>query len=78
MNIYKQYTWSAVVKKPSPYFPDENLYDVYEWNIHKLKWVRLTSAQFGNEIYANDAALTISSNIQKMFDTNKEPPPPLE
>ena len=78
MNVFKQYTWSAVVKKPNKYFPDENWYDVYEWNVYTLKWVRLTSAQFGNEIYAIDAAMTISFNTQKMFDANKEPPPPLE
>jgi hypothetical protein len=76
--IFKQYTWTTVTKRPNKYFPDEMMYDVYEWNIYKLKWVKSGSSQFGNETYAIDSALIRSNEIQRMFDANTTPPIPME
>jgi hypothetical protein len=72
--ILKQYTWATVVKRPNKYFPNEMMYDVYEWDIFKLKWVQLGNSQFGNETYALDIASTHSNKIQRMFDANVTPP----
>ena len=76
--IEAQFNWTAIKKVRNKYYPDEYVYDMYEWNLFKMKWVRLTSAS-GFSDFENGArcALMRSNEIQAMFDQNKNPPKPI-
>lgn len=71
--VVAQYRW-AVVKERT----DESgkSYDVWEWNVWKLKWVRLsnTACGYGTLAGAQPVAKERSSEIQDMFDNNQRPP----
>lgn len=68
--IIKQYPFAAVKKQ-------KTFFDVWQWNLYKMKWVRLVSARFSDEVYANRSAERISNEIEEMLKNNQKIPEPL-
>lgn len=78
--VVAQFPWAAVKQTsvdlgsgPLPSF------DVWQWNIHKMKWVRLsnTACGFSDLQGASAVAKEISDETQTALDNNRLPPPPL-
>lgn len=90
-SVVAQFAWTAVKEVTDdikvsglpygspPQFQRKTFYDVWEWNVWKLKWVRLsnTACGFGSKSAAVDCASERSDEIQAMFDSNKQIPTPL-
>jgi len=75
--VVKQYRWTAVKERINE--DGAKSYDMWEWNVWKLKWVRLTNSAcgFGQLVHAADEAKERSEEIQEMFDNNQRPPGPI-
>ncbi len=70
--VVARYRWTAIVKN------NNNLYDMYEWSLWKMKWVKIASAcHFGALKDASNAANLRSNEIDRMFRNNTSPPQPL-
>ena len=53
-------------------------YDVWQWNVYKMKWVRVANAcGYGELANAERDALEMSRETQEMLDNNRTPPEPL-
>lgn len=79
-----QFPWTAVKMRRRPIIangvpqPHYNYsYDMWEWNVYKMKWVRLsnTACGFGEQSDADRCAKERSDEIQDMLDSNKNHPP---
>jgi len=75
--VVKQFPWAAVKKQ----IREDGIasYDVWQWNLFKMKWVRLanTACGFGSASDAAVSAKELSDEIDQMFKNNKNPPPSL-
>lgn len=53
-------------------------YDIWQWNVFKMKWVRVLNAcGYGDLEYAERDAREMSRETQEMLDNNRTPPEPL-
>lgn len=79
--VVAQYDWTAVkeVTDPSRQGLAATSYDVWEWNLFKTKWVRLSNSAcgFGALLSAKRCADERSKEIVEMFRKNQNPPKPL-
>ena len=74
--VVAQYEWAAVKEVIDGLRPS---YDIWEWNLYKLKWVRLTNTAcgFGAKETACSIAQRRSNEISEMLKANSSPPAPL-
>lgn len=54
-------------------------FDIWQWNIFKMKWVRLSNTACGWSSLADSlpAARQLNSEVQDALDNNRQPPPPI-
>lgn len=76
--VVVQYPYCAVKKRQNDDLSFS--YDMWEWNVWKLKWVRLsmTGSGFGEISYADQAAKERNDEIEAMLRNNQTPPPRLD
>lgn len=76
--VVSQFAWTAVKEVNDPQFSSPS-YDMWEWNVWKLKWVRLsnTACGFGSKDGADSCAKERSDEIQAMLVANGKVPNPL-
>lgn len=74
--VVSQHPWTAVKQRVRDGYTS---YDMWEWNVWKMKWVRLanTGCGFGRLSDADRCALERSNEIAAMLANNAQTPPPL-
>lgn len=67
------FRWAAVKRRE---INGDISYDVWQWNLFKLKWVRLsqTACGFYRLSDAKRVAKQLSDEIDRMFESNRQPP----
>jgi hypothetical protein len=85
MSDQMQYRWAAVkarrIEEPGEDgIESYDVYDVWQWNLYKMKWVRLanTACGFSELRNAQACAKGLSDEIDQMLQANKNPPPSLK
>lgn len=71
------FDWTAVKRRVSGPHKDIS-FDVWQWNLFKMKWVRLshTACGFAYKKDADACAKRLSDEIARMLASNRAPPPP--
>jgi hypothetical protein len=71
--IVAQFDWAAVKKRKKDGLVS---YDVWQWNVYKMKWVRLANAGgFGFLRDAAKCAKELSDETEQMLHNNQTKPP---
>jgi hypothetical protein len=73
--VVLQYDWAAV--KENPTHGDKYVsYDIWTWNVYKMKWTRMSNhgCGFGSAADADLAAKSISDETARMLAQNQSPP----
>jgi hypothetical protein len=76
--VVAQFDYAAVKQAPRGEGQPDS-FDVWQWNIFKMKWVRLanTACGFGSLADAKPCAKEISDEIAAAILNNQHPPKPL-
>ena len=76
-NVVHQLDWAAVKKRPSPDGGD--LFDIWTWNVYKLKWTRMSQhgSGFGSAKDALAGAMEENTRTANMLRDNQRKPKPL-
>lgn len=74
--IVAQFDWTFVKSVANPYGEGE-VFDIWQWNLFKTKWTRLsnTACGYGELSDASRDAQKMSNDIQTMLDANRSIPP---
>lgn len=74
--IVKRYPWALIKKRPDPAAEGEWCFDIWRWNVYKLKWVRMSNTACGYSSLADAAATAsiVSQETATMLVRNREPP----
>jgi oligoribonuclease NrnB/cAMP/cGMP phosphodiesterase (DHH superfamily) len=73
--VVAQFRWTAIKERVLE--DGSKSYDMWEWNVWKQKWVRLSNTACGFGQPPHDLAQQRSREIQDMFDNNQRPPEPI-
>ena len=74
-----RFPWVTVRERIPDDCPECPLYDLWEWNLWKLKWVRMANhaCGFGSSETAEAFARERSGEIARMLEANRMEPPEL-
>jgi hypothetical protein len=72
--VVKRYPWALVKLRLDE--ENEETFDVWRWNVYKLKWVRMSNTACGYSSLADAAevAAVVSQETATMLVRNREPP----
>lgn len=80
-DLQLQLTYAAVKRREIfPNYPGEDVvFDVWTWNVFKLKWTRMSQHGSGWTDFASakEHAIVMNNITSHMLAANREPPPAL-
>lgn len=75
-DVVARFPWTTIKqRRPHDGLPAKILYDLWEWNVWKMKWVRVVSScGFWQLEYALQIAGERSNEIEQMLKNNQNHP----